>query len=92
MSRYIDADEAIEAVEQVVWDDYFWKDIEKAIKKMPTADVRENVHGEWVIDGEYIDCSVCRQEKWSRVPFEELVKRFKYCPNCGADMRGKKDD
>lgn len=48
----------------------------------------ERPHGEWVIDGEYIDCSVCRQDKWSRVPFEDLVKRFKYCPSCGADMRG----
>lgn len=40
--------------------------------------------GRWIVDDEYIDCSVCRREKWSRVPFEDLVKRFRYCPNCGS--------
>lgn len=47
--------------------------------------------GKWIVKGEFIDCSVCRREKWSRVPYEDLVKRFRYCPNCGADMRGEKD-
>ena len=42
--------------------------------------------GRWVIDDEFIDCSSCRKEKWSRVPYENLVKRFRYCPNCGAKM------
>ena len=56
------------------------------LKRM-LEELTERKRGEWVIDGEYIVCSVCRQDKWSRVPLENLVKRFKYCPNCGADMR-----
>jgi len=64
----------------------------------PSADVRENIHGKWehgryrsvdqtgetYDDGEAIICSVCHyafKERylWSR----------NFCPNCGADMRGK---
>ena len=55
------------------------------MKHAPTIEGRKT--GKWVIDDEYIDCSVCRHDKWSRVPFEDLVKRFKFCPNCGAEMR-----
>lgn len=62
------------------------------IDKMPTIDAGPVIHGEWVIDGEFIDCSVCKREKWSRVPYEDLVKRFKFCPNCGARLDGGKDD
>lgn len=56
----------------------------EAIYDAPTIEDRKT--GEWIIDGEFIDCSVCRREKWSRVPYEDLVKRFRYCPNCGAKM------
>lgn len=52
----------------------------------------ERPHGEWIVDDEYIDCSCCRHEKWSRMPYEQLVSKFRFCPNCGADMRGNKDD
>ena len=46
--------------------------------------------GKWIVDDEFIDCSVCRREKWSRIPYENLVRRFRYCPKCGARM--EKDD
>lgn len=49
--------------------------------------------GKWVVDDEFIDCSACRKEKWSRDLFEDLVKHFRYCPNCGARMNeGAEDD
>lgn len=54
------------------------------------ADADPVSHGMWVINGEFIDCSVCKREKWSRVPYEDLVKRFKFCPNCGAKMDGER--
>ena len=100
MSRYIDADAIVDKVcEGISCNECSFGTnedgmsecvLQKRMDGLPTADVRENVHGEWIIDGECIDCSVCRHEKWSRVPFEDLVKGFKFCPNCGADMRGGK--
>ena len=34
-------------------------------------------------------CSECGEEYSSGVlPAEEMIKMLKYCPNCGADMRG----
>ena len=60
--------------------------IKGIVDSMPTI-APERKKGKWIIDGECIDCSVCRHSKWSRVPFEDLVKRFNFCPNCGADMR-----
>lgn len=53
-----------------------------------TADVRENVRGEWTdfsmsIKGVPTEaCGVCGE--WS------LGMGKKFCPNCGADMRGGK--
>ena len=49
----------------------------------------EERKGKWIVDDEYIDCSYCRREKWSRVPYEQLVSRFRFCPNCGAKMEVK---
>ena len=62
---------------------------------LPTADVRENVRGEWVtptekvysIDGEditsaYKECNRCHKVY--------VRTNDNYCPNCGADMRGGK--
>lgn len=60
------------------------------ISAQPTADVRENVRGEWKIEytgdgwSDYIDvtCTNCGK----------TIKRgepYNYCPNCGADMRGE---
>lgn len=51
-------------------------DIRQIKKAIPSADVRENVHGEWLEEN---ICSVCGD-------YNEF--RTNYCPNCGADMRG----
>ena len=48
----------------------------------------ETPEGEWITDEEeYINCSNCMKERWSKNPFEHLVCNFKYCPNCGAKMK-----
>ena len=51
----------------------------------PTADVVEVKRGKWEIncDGYYPYCSNCMTEPKSGV-------MSKYCPECGADMRGDK--
>ena len=66
------------------------------LKNIPTADVRENVHGEWIdgrrmkMDGTYHwfrECSVCGHERYDANPDKDTD----FCPNCGADMRGEDD-
>ena len=63
------------------------------IDKIPTADVRENVRGEWIEHkplsfgkiikglGNVFECSVCGEEV--------NCEPCNFCPNCGADMRGE---
>lgn len=65
-------------------------DVETCLDDLPSVQP-ERKTGKWILDDEYIDCSACKREKWSRVPYESLVKRFRFCPNCGADMRGEQD-
>ena len=73
------------------WDSGCWiryKMFENAIEDAP-AIKPERKAGKWVIyvismfDGEGCKCSECGFEG---VPY------WDYCPNCGADMRGEKDD
>ena len=91
MSRYIDADafgremyhEAFETdTDMQRWDSGCWiryKLFEKILEKQTTADVRENVHGEWEkIEDDYLKCSICGDISCCEGNF---------CPNCGADMR-----
>ena len=49
----------------------------------------ERKKGKWIYTHPYsaINCSSCHHCSWS-MPYEDLVKSFNYCPNCGADMRG----
>ena len=60
-----------------------WKD---DIDKLPTIEAEPVRRGRWITRGDCIDCSECRNARWSRTPFEDLVKHFNYCPNCGAIM------
>ena len=54
-------------------------------------------HGKWIVrmgayHEEVIDCSVCGDSAWSLVPYENLVRSFKYCPNCGAKMDEREEE
>ena len=68
------------------------------LSEMDSADVRENVRGEWIDDGIHGDWAwetdghgVCWQIwKCSRCGRGTKI-RSNFCPNCGADMRGKQD-
>ena len=50
--------------------------------------LKEQKTGKWIKKHGIINCSNCKQCGWSE-SFEATVHRFKYCPNCGADMRGE---
>ena len=63
----------------------FWTGYEEAMKK---RDVRPVVHGKWEEEDSASNrwafrCSVCKS---GPVGF-----KFRFCPNCGADMRGDDD-
>ena len=59
-----------------------------AILSVPSADVRENVKGEWILkstNGEWFDCcSKCGYVEWDNPS--------NFCPNCGADMRQRSEE
>ena len=69
------------------------------LETLPIADVRENVRGEWIYDGEYDEyadniwkCSNCGHT-WNFIGgylSHPLDYDANYCPNCGAEMRGEK--
>ena len=89
MARYIDAEEIVRHMcyvsENGSKTDFrevaFWDEI----KRMPTADVVEVRHGEWVtLEAEIglYSCSLCEHKI--------LRAECNYCPNCGAKMDGER--
>ncbi len=53
--------------------------------------------GRWIDDGKGLYmCSSCGKlwvHWWARVvPLNQMCKELRYCPSCGADMRGEQDD
>lgn len=106
MPRYIDADALFSRLEEMFnraeanarytgarGNSVTWNDAVYAIKSQPTADVRENKNGKWILVQEadetgnaLYECSVCHKGE-VHVPIIEVS----YCWNCGADMRGGQD-
>ena len=77
------------------------QNILEVINSVPAADVAPVVHGRWErigIKGRkglpiYHCCSVCGIVSAAfRSEWEGLRGPWKFCPNCGADMRGKNDE
>ena len=94
MSRYIDAD-AFEMfgytrpTGKYDFDDGVEFVLEE-IDKQPTADVRENVHGEWVAMRPFKDLTVIHSRCSNcEIVYTQHPLKYNFCPNCGADMRGE---
>lgn len=89
MSRYIDAEKLCFEILEKYGISTGGNDVTEIygmIINQPTADVRENVRGEWVFpyeDKKYKRCSACGKT------FYSIPATSNYCPNCGADMRGE---
>lgn len=95
MSRYIDADKIEEVIRNDVPLKYFMTSsynvaIKNGLKiaeiltdKVPTADVKEVKHGEWITDKDgFVTCSECGEEHtWDDF-------RPTFCDTCGARMDG----
>ena len=99
MADYIDREELIVKFQQLAdiewnketgtsWANAFFEAVD-IIDDMPSADVRENVHGEWVkapaedwCTFDTCKCSECGVVEY----FNKGWKWFNFCPNCGARM------
>lgn len=104
--RYIDADKLKDIKFNSISNDKYgiyrigWNDaIDAVVDNEPTADVRENVKGEW-IDGKVKhikngelrnvrECSICGSSYFVYDNYNSVDEIPNYCPNCGADMRGE---
>ena len=73
-------------------------DMYRRLKRLPSADVRPVVRGNWVPyefgDYHWHKCSVCGvADKFIETVYRkgfidnEMISVRKFCPNCGADMR-----
>lgn len=89
MNKYIDADEYKKKLRKRYKAGIIGRKVLicefKAINEMSPADVRENVHGEW-IDLENNDLSVCSQCNKYYIDCGDKYE-YNFCPRCGVDMR-----
>ena len=101
MSEYISREELLEKEKYLSdWNiDLHYIDSED-VKTIPSADVRPNIHGEWIFyDEEFYqqgrfanvahrirECSICHHK------IADFVGNMDFCPNCGADMREPKGE
>ena len=98
--RLIDADALLEQTQfRLPLDNYIAEIYDECVKihrenieQAPTIDAVPVVHGRWEKSqySGYLVCSACRDvyvdDRWLN------NKKWNYCPNCGADMRGTEDE
>lgn len=81
MTEYIRREDLMERVGR--WQLNTREAIAEMIMSVPSADVVERKKGEWFDRGSLsCRCSNCGCKS---------TKEYSFCPNCGADMRGRKD-
>lgn len=101
MKEYIEREAAIEAVCEYRPHSCIRRDCglacqeAQAITHLPAADVREVARGEWerlsgydVFGDINCKCSACGEDWWQGPGW---FRHANYCPNCGAEMRGKQE-
>lgn len=86
MAEYIEREAALEAAKK----SHLYFDIKPIINSIPAADVRPVVRGKWkprdlTWGRSYYYCSAC--EETVDMPTAMGIPMFRFCPNCGADMR-----
>lgn len=70
-----------------------YKDLYEFIKQAPTLTLDDlRPHGDWVVErkhshGKFSHCSECLTAQLTAD-----TKKMRYCPSCGADMRGGGED
>lgn len=56
------------------------------LRSLPTADVRENVHARWKVRSRTDKWEYCECQNCGECYDFDIGERFRYCPNCGAEM------
>ena len=104
MPRYIDADALRDEIVNYFGDLMIQgrHDILEIVKKSPTADVIERKHGKWlereviyndentIKEWQSAYCSSCG--RYHTTPYMYYFDNYNFCPNCGADMRERRED
>lgn len=87
---YIDRNEAIEAIKKDALDLVYYgkKEAIECLDAVPAADVRPVDRGAW----EEIRDPYGKIEGWICKCGSESRIKSDFCPYCGADMRGKKEE
>lgn len=101
--RYIDAYNLMKALEEAIpiTDNPIevMASVIATLEEQPTADVRENVRGEWIeveVFPEVYDIEgiktwgsemQCDQCGFRHTAVERHMTQYNFCPNCGAEMR-----
>jgi rubrerythrin len=75
------------------WDSGLWiryKMFENCLENTPTIDAADRPQGEWMsptagsyIQANFYKCSIC-----GKIVNLLQMRNYKYCPNCGARMKG----
>ena len=89
--RLIDADALIEDIDGDLTDSIAEGRAIEKIMNAPTIEERKK--GKWNCSDDYYETGVCSVCEWDvGEAYADCKKWFKFCPNCGADMRGREDE
>ncbi len=88
MSDLIKRSDAIKSLDNAWINGTSLLDANEAVKQLKDLPSADRPQGEWIdrsggIEGAWNYCSVCG---------EQAIDLYDFCPNCGADMRGKDDE
>lgn len=86
-------EELAEEILQEYTNCYSEVDKEVLAKMIYTAGYRKQIEGEWTKhldewDCEYAKCSCCGEEFYDSSGEDTIDIFYKFCPNCGAKMKG----
>ena len=71
--------------------DWLWAKLNDAIEHAPTIEERKK--GKWNCGDDMFEYAICSACKWDSGEAWEYAKNyFRYCPNCGADMRERREE
>lgn len=90
--RLIDADALRDRLQNLAYDDWnqginttladSYREVANMLDDFPT--IEEQKHGHWI---DNVCCSECDWVNEVEDGYLGPIKGFKFCPNCGADMR-----